>query len=122
METTTTGLRRRAEADGQEPLSARDIGIRSYVVRSGRMTAMQKAALEGLYERFGVRWDPNAKLGPMSLFGDEGPFIVEVGFGMGDATVRIAQALPASRFLGIEVHAPGVGKLLSELEIGRAHV
>jgi len=108
MEDPTAGL--------NDALSVREIGIRSYVVRSGRMTPMQKAALETLYARYGVRWNPEIKLDAASLFGSEGPFIVEVGFGMGDATVRIAQALPGSRFLGLEVHAPGVGKLLSELD------
>jgi len=97
-------------------LSARDVGIRSYVIRSGRMTDMQKKALAQLYERYGVSWNPGASVDAMSLFDSDGPFIVEVGFGMGLATAAIAQALPAARFLGLEVHAPGVGKLLSEIE------
>ncbi|HUW70741.1 MAG TPA: tRNA (guanosine(46)-N7)-methyltransferase TrmB [bacterium] len=107
MEETTPGL--------NGPLSVRDIGIRSYVIRSGRMTDMQKEALAQLYVRYGVSWNPEASVDAMSLFGSDGPFIVEVGFGMGLATAAIAQALPAARFLGLEVHAPGVGKLLSEI-------
>jgi len=79
------------------------------------MTDMQKEALAGLYERHGVPWNPAVTVNAASLFGTEAPFIVEVGFGMGLATAAIAQALPDARFLGLEVHAPGVGKLLSEI-------
>ena len=75
MEDTTPGL--------NGPLSARDIGIRSYVIRSGRMTDMQKSALAGLYERYGVQWNPDVTVDATSLFGSDGPFIIEVGFGMG---------------------------------------
>lgn len=98
------------------PLSARDVGIRSYVVRSGRMTDMQKDALASLYPRYGLEWEPGRLLGPRELFGREAPFIVEIGFGMGMATAAIAEAVPGAVFLGLEVHAPGVGKLLSEIE------
>lgn len=107
MEDTTPGL--------NGPLSARDVGIRSYVIRSGRMTDMQKDALARLYERYGISWNPDSSIDAMSLFGSTGPFIIEIGFGMGLATAAIAQALPDARFLGLEVHAPGVGKLLSEI-------
>lgn len=98
------------------PLSAREVGIRSYVVRSGRMTDMQKDALAGLYPKYGFDWDPARTLGPLDILGRESPFIIEIGFGMGTATADIAEALPDSAFLGLEVHAPGVGKLLSEIE------
>jgi len=98
------------------PLSARDIGIRTYVVRSGRMTVMQKLALARLYPRYGIDYNPGVQLSSKGLFGRDGPFIVEIGFGMGMATATIAEALPETLFLGMEVHAPGVGKLLSEIE------
>ncbi len=107
MEDTTPGL--------NGPLSARDVGIRSYVIRSGRMTDMQKDALARLYERYGVSWNPDSRVDAMSLFGSDGPFVIEIGFGMGLATAAIAQALPDTQFLGLEVHAPGVGKLLAEI-------
>lgn len=111
MEDTTTGLKQKS------PLSARDIGIRSYVVRSGRMTDMQKDALQSLYPKYGLDWNPDLLLNEQALFGTNGhPFIVEIGFGMGLATADIAAALPDHRFLGLEVHAPGVGKLMSEME------
>lgn len=108
MEDTPPGL--------NGPLSVRDVGIRSYVVRSGRMTEMQKDSLQRLYPRYGVAWEPGRILDSESLFGVSSPFVVEIGFGMGSATISIAKALPETRFLGLEVHAPGVGKLLSEIE------
>ncbi len=98
------------------PLSARDVGIRSYVIRSGRMTDMQKDALVHLYARYGIDWDPSRKLDSSAIIGHEAPLIVEIGFGMGTATATIAEALPQTAFLGLEVHAPGVGKLLSEID------
>lgn len=97
-------------------LSDRSVGIRSYVVRSGRMTDMQKVALEELYPKYGVPWTPGTAITGELLFGRPMPLIVEIGFGMGIATAAIAEALPDSGFLGLEVHAPGVGKLLSEIE------
>ncbi len=99
------------------PLSARDIGIRSYVVRSGRMTEMQKNALVNLYPKYGINWEPGRMLDAASLFGSNRPLVVEIGFGMGLATAAIAEALPGTVFIGLEVHAPGVGKLLSEIEL-----
>lgn len=119
-----TFARLKMTASGETPLSERAVGIRSYVVRSGRMTALQKDALGQLYERHGVAWEPGRILNPATLFapGDAAkPFVVEVGFGMGDATATIAEALPDARFLGLEVHAPGVGKLLSEIEQRSIH-
>jgi tRNA (guanine-N7-)-methyltransferase len=98
------------------PLSARDVGIRSYVVRSGRMTEMQKDAIIQLYPKYGIVWDPSRRLDAGSLFGSDRPLVVEIGFGMGLATVAIAEALRGTGFLGLEVHAPGVGKLLSEID------
>ncbi|MDR2158801.1 MAG: tRNA (guanosine(46)-N7)-methyltransferase TrmB [Treponema sp.] len=50
------------------------------------------------------------------IFGNANPLTVEIGFGMGDATVRIAAANPDKNYLGIEVHRPGVGRLLWEIE------
>ncbi len=125
METTITGLGDAAPpdapaapagADKHERMSDRAIGIRSYVLRSGRMTDMQQKALTGLYAVHGVAWNPGRILRPQELFGAHAPLVVEIGFGMGIATAAIAQALPDTLFLGIEVYAPGVGKLLSEIE------
>ena len=92
--------------------------IRSFVLRAGRMGPGQERALEALGPRYllpyaGTPCDFN------TTFGRAAPRIVEIGFGMGDATWQIAQALPDSDFLGIEVHPPGVGALLKRIgELG----
>lgn len=122
MDDTTTGLKK--TASGETPLSARAIGIRSYVVRAGRMSPLQKDALARLYEHHGLAWQPGQIVSSDLLFGPndaDKPLVVEVGFGMGDATATIALALPDTRFLALEVHAPGVGKLLSEIEEKNIH-
>jgi tRNA (guanine-N7-)-methyltransferase len=82
------------------------------------MTDNQKEALQRLYRQHGVPWEPGRVVDALSLFGPDfkGPFIVEIGFGMGDATAKIAEALPGTGFFGIEVHAPGVGQMLLEIE------
>ncbi len=91
---------------------------RSYVLRAGHMTDNQKDALKELYAIHGVPWEPGRSVNAMSLFGPAmtGSFIVEIGFGMGDATAKIAETLSDSGFFGIEVHAPGVGQMLLEIE------
>lgn len=91
---------------------------RSYVLRAGHMTDNQKEALKRLYSLYGLPWQAGGIVDLPTLFGPDwkGPFIVEIGFGMGDASARIAEALPDRGFLGIEVHAPGVGQLLLEIE------
>jgi tRNA (guanine-N7-)-methyltransferase len=53
---------------------------------------------------------------PAQLFGREAPLVLEIGFGMGDATAKIAQTLPQVDFLGCEVHEPGVGALLKLID------
>lgn len=89
--------------------------VRSFVLRGGRLTDGQKRALEELWPRWGV--DPgDAPLDFAGLFGNDAPVILEIGFGDGDATWRMAQAEPQHNFLGVEVHRPGVGRLLLALE------
>ena len=51
-----------------------------------------------------------------AIFGRSAPRILEIGFGMGDATAAIAQALPDTDFVGVEVHPPGVGALLKRMD------
>jgi tRNA (guanine-N7-)-methyltransferase len=91
---------------------------RSYIIRAGHMTDNQKKALKELYDRHGVHWQPGSIINEKSLLGRDfcGPFLIEIGFGMGDATVKIAEARPEAAFLGLEVHAPGVGQTLLEIE------
>jgi tRNA (guanine-N7-)-methyltransferase len=89
--------------------------IRSFVVRAGRMGTGQMRALEQLGPRFVVPY-ATAPLDAPALFGRTAPLVLEIGFGMGDATATIAQTLPDTDFLGVEVHTPGVGALLKHID------
>ena len=88
--------------------------IRSYVLRAGRMGSGQTRALHDLGPRFVLPFAA-APLDFAALFGREAPVVLEIGFGMGDATAEIAQRLPGTDFLGVEVHPPGVGALLRQI-------
>lgn len=90
--------------------------IRSFVLRQGRLTKGQERALETGWPQFGVNYVPT-QLDLNQLFGRaQSPKILEIGFGMGDATAKIAQTLPACDFLAVEVHTPGVGSLLKLIQ------
>ena len=96
--------------------------IRSFVLRQGRMSNGQTRALETLLPRFGIPY-AEAPLDLVLAFGRAAPKILEIGFGMGEPTAKIAQAQPENDYLGIEVHAPGVGSLLKQLdELGLSNV
>jgi len=89
--------------------------IRSFVLRAGRMGSGQEKALAELGPRFLTPWTgTRLNLG----FEHPAPLIVEIGFGMGTATAAIAAQRPDDNFLGIEVHAPGVGALLKAIGEG----
>jgi tRNA (guanine-N7-)-methyltransferase len=88
--------------------------IKSYVVRPGRMGTGQARALQELGPRFVLPYAPHL-LDVQQAFGRSAPLIVEIGFGMGQATADIAAAQPDINFLGIEVHEPGVGALLKRI-------
>jgi tRNA (guanine-N7-)-methyltransferase len=89
--------------------------IRSFVVRAGRMGTGQQRALAELAPRYVLPFEPR-ELDFAAVFGRRAPLVVEIGFGMGDATAQIAQSRPDDDFLGIEVHPPGVGALLRRIE------
>lgn len=88
--------------------------IRSFVMRAGRTTEGQARALAELGPRFVLPFKP-APLDAARSFGRQAPVVLEIGFGMGDATAKIAQALPDTDFIGCEVHEPGVGALLKQI-------
>jgi tRNA (guanine-N7-)-methyltransferase len=89
--------------------------VRSYVLRQGRTTPAQSRALEALGPRYAIPFAP-ALLDRFAVFGRSAPLVVEIGSGMGETTLEIAKADPATDFLAIEVHAPGVGSLLRGIE------
>lgn len=88
--------------------------IRSYVMRAGRTTEGQARALSELGPQFVLPYAPQV-LDLPATFGRQAPVVLEIGFGMGDATAKIAQALPDTNFIGCEVHEPGVGALLKHI-------
>lgn len=92
-------------------------GVRSYVRRQGRMTPGQQRAFAELMPRYGVVLG-NAPLDLPTLFGRSAPVTLEIGFGMGDALLEMAAAAPERDFLGVEVHRPGIGRLLAGLDAG----
>jgi tRNA (guanine-N7-)-methyltransferase len=89
-------------------------GIRSFVVRAGRMGSGQVRALAELGPRFVLPYLAQ-RVDFDAVFGRSAPRVLEIGFGMGDATAAIAQALPGTDFIGVEVHTPGVGALLKRI-------
>ncbi|BCX89782.1 tRNA (guanine-N7-)-methyltransferase [Methylomarinovum tepidoasis] len=88
--------------------------IRSFVRREGRLTPAQRRALDVLWPRYGLT--PEIPLRPEAIYPDSAPLILEIGFGNGESLVQMAAAYPQFNYLGIEVHRPGVGHLLLELE------
>jgi tRNA (guanine-N7-)-methyltransferase len=90
-------------------------GIKSYVLRAGRMGTGQVRALRELAPRYVLPFS-GVTLDAAQVFGRQAPLVVEIGFGMGQATASIAAARPHDDFLGIEVHEPGVGALLQRID------
>lgn len=96
--------------------------IRSFVLRQGRFSPAQQRAFDELWPRFGLDYSAGVR-DYDTIFGRSAPRVVEIGFGNGDA-LRFAAKQDATRdYIGIEVHAPGVGRLLNALgDDGRDHV
>lgn len=89
--------------------------IRSFVLRTGRMTAGQQQAYDAGWEQWGLHHS-DGSLNAADIFGRAGPLVLEIGFGMGQSLLTMAEAAPESNFIGIEVHTPGVGKLIQGME------
>ena len=107
--------KRPSEESSGETRARHPRAVRSYVLRAGRVTEGQQRALDELLPRFGV--GPGGE--PVSfseLFGNGRPVVMEIGFGNGEATWRMARAEPEVNFVGVEVHRPGVGRLLLKIE------
>lgn len=90
-------------------------GVRSFVLRAGRMTDGQQRALERLWPQFGLEYAA-VPCDLAALFGRVAPRVVEIGFGNGANLIHMASARPDTDFLGIEVHRPGVGRALLDIE------
>lgn len=89
--------------------------IRSFVRRKSRTTPAQQRALQTLLPKYGL--DPEQGLFDFAaIFGREARRTLEIGFGNGETLLALARAHPDEDFLGVEVHRPGVGRLLLALE------
>lgn len=106
-------------AENNEDLKNRR--IRSFVLRQGRLTKGQERALQTAWPIFGIDYAPQL-LDLNTVFKRQdadrtlSKKILEIGFGMGETTAKIAQTLPDHDFLAAEVHTPGVGSLLKQIE------
>ena len=97
-----------------EPVSRRR-GVRSFVVRAGRMTDGQRRALAELWPRYGVEFSPH----PLDLdgvFGRNAPRVLEIGSGNGQHLLGLARAHPGNDHIAVEVHPPGIGHLLQQAQ------
>lgn len=86
--------------------------IRSFVIRAGRITAGQKNAFDRWWPPYGLSLYQGA-IHPEQVFARQAPLVLEIGFGMGDSLLDMARHEPDKNFIGIEVHPPGVGRLIN---------
>ncbi|MCP8686390.1 tRNA (guanosine(46)-N7)-methyltransferase TrmB [Marinobacterium sedimentorum] len=86
--------------------------VRSFVLRAGRMTEGQQRGLDEAWPELGLEIAAGM-IEPATLFGREAPLVLEIGFGMGDSLLQMARQMPEKNYIGIEVHRPGVGRLLN---------
>ena len=89
--------------------------IRSFVRREGRITPAQQRALDELFPRFGIAGGDDV-IDFDAVFGRVAPRVLEIGFGNGEALVEMAKAQPETDYIGIEVHRPGVGRVLNRID------
>ena len=98
-----------------EPIDRSQLHIRSFALRRGRFTHAQRRAFDELLPVFGIPY----AIAPLDLalaFGRNAPTVFEIGCGMGEATLQMAQSRPDIDFLGVEVFTAGVGALLKGIE------
>mgnify|MGYP006170569277 CR=1 FL=1 len=88
--------------------------VRSYRLRGSRITPSQAAALDRFWPIYGVEI-PDGKLDLPALFPESKEIVMEIGFGMGEATAIIAKNHPKNGYLAVDVHPPGIGKLLARI-------
>lgn len=86
------------------------------MLRQGRISNAQRNAYETLLSKYGIPFSTN-QLNLEEIFGRSTPKILEIGSGMGEATVTIAKQYPQKDYLAIEVHTPGVGSLLAQINM-----
>ncbi len=87
--------------------------IKSYVLRAGRMSPAQRKSYDELFPKYSIPYQETEI--DLKKYYPEKDVIIEIGFGMGDATWQIARDNSDNGYIGIEVHTPGVGKLLHQM-------
>ncbi len=92
--------------------------VRSYILRQGRLTKFQERGIKKFSSKYTVRFQKKL-LNFDQVFPKKNKIILEIGFGMGDTTFKMAQEMPESNFLAIEVHSPGVGSLLNKINLSQ---
>lgn len=97
----------------QDPVTQRT--VRSFVRRSRRLTQSQSLALKTLWPRFGLDLSGSA-LSACEVFQRPAPVVLEIGFGNGESLAEMAHIRPHENFIGIDVHLPGIGHLLKQIE------
>jgi tRNA (guanine-N7-)-methyltransferase len=90
--------------------------IRSFCMRRGHISSAQERAVEEIFPKYQVIYDPNTKISSELLFGNDQPLVLEIGCGMGETTAAIAQEHPEVNFVGCEVFVAGVGALSKRIE------
>lgn len=88
--------------------------VRSFVLRQGRITPAQAQAFDAHWSRFGLEYSEQL-LDRSELFAREAPLVLEIGFGNGEQLLNASVTEPSRNFIGIEVHRPGVGRLMNGL-------
>jgi tRNA (guanine-N7-)-methyltransferase len=89
--------------------------IRSFVLRQGHISNAQRRAYDSLMPKYGIPFTGDV-LDLDDLFRRRAPRLLEIGSGMGETTALIAQAHPQYDYLAVEVHTPGVGSLLRQID------
>lgn len=88
--------------------------VHTYVIRAGRMTCGERKNYAELKSAWCIPFERRT-LSVHDIFGNTNPLTIEIGFGMGHATSLIAEQHPDMNYIGIEVHVPGVGRLLGDI-------
>ena len=97
-----------------------DDRLRSFVRRQGRLTPGQQRALDTLWSQYGLELS-HGMLELSSLYPQANRYVLEIGFGNGASLLQMAAAAPDTLFIGVEVHRPGVGKLINDANHSGVH-
>ena len=89
--------------------------IRSFVKRDSRLTKAQQLALDNYWDKHGIDFN-NELIDLYSLFKRPAPIVMDIGVGTGDTTFHHAETHMENNYLAIEVHKPGIGRLLNAIE------